>query len=250
VALDSSGYGPVTITKSIVLTAPRGVFAGISPSSGNAITVDTASPSDDVVLRNLVLRGNGASNGVVINQGNVEIENSSIARFSSRGVIAPAGTEQLSVSDTRIVNNGAVGIRAEGPDSGTTARRVSVDGCHFRNNVNGLLLVDNVRGDVEASRFFQNDFGLEVRAESGSPVAARAVVDRSKFTSNSFGVFTQTLGNAANVATAKLRHSTVAHNGTAFAAAGNGQVISFGDNAVTDNDSLGSGFNGGTIPLS
>jgi hypothetical protein len=250
VALDSSGYGPVTITKSIVLTAPRGVFAGISPSSGVAIQVDTASPSDDVVLRNLVLRGNGATHGVRIFQGNVAIENSSIARFSSFGVFAPTGAEELSVSDTHIANNDS-GIRADGPTSGAS-RRVSVDDCQFRNNGQaGLHLEHNVRGDIEASRFFQNgSFGLLVRAISATPVATRAVVDGSKFTSNGNAVGTQTDANVANVATTKLRRSTVAHNGTAFSALGNGQAISFGDNAVTDNDSLGSGFNGGTIPLS
>ena len=53
VALDSSGYGPVTITKAISLIAPKGVHAGISPSSGDAITV-AAGTSDHVVLRNLL----------------------------------------------------------------------------------------------------------------------------------------------------------------------------------------------------
>src|SRR5207247_4317585 len=54
VAIDSSGYGPVTIGKAISLIAPKGVHAGIAPSSGDAITI-SAGTGDQVVLRNLYL---------------------------------------------------------------------------------------------------------------------------------------------------------------------------------------------------
>jgi len=35
VVLDSGGYGPVTITQSLAITAPPGIYAGISVPSGN-----------------------------------------------------------------------------------------------------------------------------------------------------------------------------------------------------------------------
>src|SRR5215470_11754936 len=54
VILDSAGYGPVTITKSISITAPAGVYAGISVFSGNGITVNIQS-SDTVTLRGLTV---------------------------------------------------------------------------------------------------------------------------------------------------------------------------------------------------
>jgi hypothetical protein len=58
VALDSAGYGPVTITKSVTIVAPVGVHAAIAPSSGNAITV-SATATDQIVLRNLYLNSQG-----------------------------------------------------------------------------------------------------------------------------------------------------------------------------------------------
>ena len=87
VAVDSSGYGPVTITKAISLIAPKGVHAGISPSSGDAITI-AAGTGDKVVLRNLYLNGaNGAQNGVVYNSAaSVVVEDCVVANFANNGI--------------------------------------------------------------------------------------------------------------------------------------------------------------------
>lgn len=64
VAIDSGGYGAVTITKSVQLVAPVGVYAAISATTGNAITVGAGS-SDTVVLRGLTLNGLGTGiNGI------------------------------------------------------------------------------------------------------------------------------------------------------------------------------------------
>jgi hypothetical protein len=60
VALESAGYGPVTITKSVTIVAPAGVHAAIAPTSGAAITV-SAADSDHVVLRNLYLNSQGGT---------------------------------------------------------------------------------------------------------------------------------------------------------------------------------------------
>ena len=108
VAVDSSGYGAVTITKAIAIVAPRGVHAGISPSSGTAITVNAGS-SDDVTLRNLSLRSNGATTGVDYQAGgSLAIDDSTIANFSGTGVrvaVGPDATSQLIVSDTALRRN-------------------------------------------------------------------------------------------------------------------------------------------------
>ena len=42
IVLDSAGYGPVTITKSVSIIAPPGVYAGVSVFSGDGITVNGA----------------------------------------------------------------------------------------------------------------------------------------------------------------------------------------------------------------
>lgn len=52
VALDSGGYGPVTISKAVTIAAPAGIYAGISVFSGDGVTV-AAGASDAVTLRGL-----------------------------------------------------------------------------------------------------------------------------------------------------------------------------------------------------
>src|SRR6266540_418367 len=64
VALDSGGYGAVTISQAVTIVAAPGIQASISPASGAAITV-SAGPGDVVVLRNLYLNAQGAGNGIL-----------------------------------------------------------------------------------------------------------------------------------------------------------------------------------------
>jgi len=48
VAIDSAGYGPMTITQSVTIVAAPGVHAGISVFSGEGITVNVGS-NDNVI---------------------------------------------------------------------------------------------------------------------------------------------------------------------------------------------------------
>ena len=64
VALDSGGYGQVTINKSVTLTAPTGVYVAVTAqaAASNAIEVNAAGGfqgGDTVVLRGLTLTGLG-----------------------------------------------------------------------------------------------------------------------------------------------------------------------------------------------
>src|SRR6516162_8350922 len=52
-AIDSAGFGPITIKKAVIITSPDGVEAGIVASaSADAIDIN-AGPNDTVVLRGL-----------------------------------------------------------------------------------------------------------------------------------------------------------------------------------------------------
>src|SRR5512147_2027792 len=61
---DAGGYGAVTITKSVTITSPAGVYAGISVFGGDGVLVNGAGVV--VVLRGLVINGIGAFNGTGI----------------------------------------------------------------------------------------------------------------------------------------------------------------------------------------
>src|SRR5262249_36161028 len=60
-AIDSAGFGPISITQSVTITSPPGVEAGIvtTPSTD---TIDISGSNITVVLRGLTLEGNGTAN--------------------------------------------------------------------------------------------------------------------------------------------------------------------------------------------
>src|SRR6516165_1614419 len=58
-AIDSAGFGPITISKSVSITSPAGIEAGIVPTYGGSAITITAGPSDGVQLRGLTVDGAG-----------------------------------------------------------------------------------------------------------------------------------------------------------------------------------------------
>ena len=92
VILDTAGYGPFTINKSIKVIGPSGVYGGISVQGGAGATtgiVINAGNSDDITLRGLDITGVPGAVGPfpdigidIQNAGGVHIEKSSIGNFN------------------------------------------------------------------------------------------------------------------------------------------------------------------------
>src|SRR5579859_3447351 len=84
--LDPGGFGAVTITKSISITA-IGVEAGVLVSGTNGIVVN-AGPNDKVLLEGLDIEGLGTGlSGILINGGGkTTIRKCSIRNFTQNGV--------------------------------------------------------------------------------------------------------------------------------------------------------------------
>jgi hypothetical protein len=104
-AIDSAGFGPVTISHAVTITSPNGVEAGIAAAAGNyAVTVNAGS-SDVVVLSGLTLEGAAsASIGIVFNSGaEMEVVNCAIRNYTAIGIsIAPSAPASILVSNTVI----------------------------------------------------------------------------------------------------------------------------------------------------
>ena len=84
VILDTAGYGPMTITQSIKIIGPSGVYGGISVQAAgtDGLTIN-AGDNDVITLRGLDVTGLGGLNGInIINAGVVHIEKSTIGNFT------------------------------------------------------------------------------------------------------------------------------------------------------------------------
>ena len=147
VALDSGGYGSVTITQAVTIVAAPGIQASIAPTTGAAITV-IAGASDVVVLRNLYLNAQGANYGVrYLTGAALHIEQLVINGFTSIGIAMTkftADPSELYVADTVVRNGSSHGIylysdsvitnvsivraRVEDPDVVVAAERITAVG--------------------------------------------------------------------------------------------------------------------------
>ena len=103
-AIDSAGFGTITILHAVTITSPAGVEAGIVPVSGaDAITIN-ANYSDAVILQGLTIDGgSGGQNGITFNSGaSLTIKDSFIRNFSGTGIyFVPNVTQPLSSCRTR-----------------------------------------------------------------------------------------------------------------------------------------------------
>ncbi len=92
IVLDSAGYGPVTITKSVSITVPAGVYGGISVAgTSNATGVLVANTAINVVLRGLTIHSVGAADGIstygvrMTDGSTLTIENCVVSNFAQWG---------------------------------------------------------------------------------------------------------------------------------------------------------------------
>jgi hypothetical protein len=165
-ALDSSGYGSVTITGGITLNGGTGNTAGIVVGGVKGIVV-AAGPNDVVILRNLDLNGlypntNSGIYGIEFLSGKaLYIENSTIENFGSDAVhIAPTAGGFVTLKNDIMRNDGKNAVLAK---AGTAALQVLVEGCTIQGNGNGagIVSVGSTTGVViEDNVITSNTYGL------------------------------------------------------------------------------------------
>jgi hypothetical protein len=135
-AIDSAGFGPISIGKSVTITSPPGVEAGIVPTAGgDGIDITTAASTDTVVLRGLTLQGGGSGRFGILAEtgGNIEIVDCAIRGFSQQGI--QAGTNQSAQMSVAILNtlvaDTPIGIEIVAVSS---SMLVAMDGVKVNNN--------------------------------------------------------------------------------------------------------------------
>jgi len=187
IVLDSGGYGPVTITQSVSIIAPAGVYAGISAPSSSGVVIDASGIV--VVLRGLTINGElSGGYGVLLLRGaQLTIEECEIANMQVDGIGLVANDSTVTVKNTTVRNSLGAGVFAS---STAGVMRVSIINSVMVNNIDGFN-VSAVSGGATAlivtrSTLVGNNLdGFFVSAEPGA--SASAVSDGNTVTYSNVG---------------------------------------------------------------
>jgi hypothetical protein len=183
VVLDSGGYGPVVIAKSVSIVAPPGVYAGISVFGGRGI--DIQPPAARVRLTGLTITGFGSlgDTGIVVTAAaHVLLGRSTISGFLLGGAAMNvySGAGQLHVIDSTLHSN-SIDIVASDSSS------IVIERSRFQN---GMFISRGSRAAIVDSAFtFGFGVGLGVvTADAGTPGVS---IHRSVFVDNGAGLMAQ-----------------------------------------------------------
>jgi hypothetical protein len=159
IALDDAGYGPLTITGPLSITATEGAIITVQTNT-TGIIISTGAGTDVVTLRNLQIAGAaGSSNtrGIVVNQGRLVLQNSSLKSLTMALQVNSTKTDVIE-SDF-IANGTAISTTGQGidvnvsPPIGLTAVRIK-----------GGNVIDNTIA------YQMNDPGLDTNPNNGNRV--------------------------------------------------------------------------------
>jgi hypothetical protein len=247
-AIDSAGFGPVTITQSVTITSPAGVEAGIAVASGSfGITVNTASSSDVVSLHGLTIDGAGSGqNGIVFNNiGSLEIIDVVVRNFTNDGIeLIPLSNDDnysnILISNVVASHNGNAGIYYS-PQFQCFGMNAVIDHTVTTNNAFGMAFTsEDCANPTQRLNFTflaisnsvasnNSNTGMLFSALGPSMIAT---IDTSDINNN------QQVGiSAAGLASVLLKHSVINSNRTGVdnEITSPGKFNTYGDNAINSN---------------
>ena len=248
IAVDSGGYGPATIAQAVSITAPRGVQAGVTATSGNAITINTLS-SANVLLKNLSLTGAGATYGVNVQTvGSLVIDGCTTADFSLRGIsfLTSNSGARLLVIDSVVRRSFDAGIVIGSTNGRAMLDAVSIVDCSIGVDVVGtdVMIRNSIVAGANTSGFTAAPFARLVIANSiarGNAIGFEAYSSGVLVMSNCTAVDNYLYGVEARQTNTiiDIAGSTIAMNATGIAMSGGGTVNSRGNNTLESNTTDG-----------
>jgi hypothetical protein len=271
IVLDSAGYGPVTITQSVSIISPPGVYAGVSVLAGDGITINGAGVV--VTLKGHTVNGQGGNDGIIFQQGTrVTIDGCSVTGMAGAGISVTAAGGVASVVNTATTGNGGNGVEFIGTSRGSVVRShaddnsgdgifagngatVSVADSTASRNVNIGVHVNNTTAatttvSIDGLEATRNQAGVVVNSTTAG---GKSVVDatRSNLSENTVTGFQLSGLFAAGVAIASLTDSLVASNGNTgvsqFGPASPVWTLTVGGNRIVNTTGAGLVNNSGTL---
>jgi parallel beta-helix repeat protein len=211
IVLDSAGYGPVTVTKSVSIIAPQGIYGGITVFSGDGVKIN-AGASDIVVLRGLSINGQGGSRGIFFQAGaRLRVEDCIVSGMSVAGISHNAAGGEMVVLDTIVRDTGGSGIVVVGDLPSVVLEHVRSehgggDGFSFAPTAGSL----GARATIVDSMFTHNE-GKGIGAGTLVGATITIVVERSVMSYNGQDGFAATA--AAGSARVTLTRNAINDNG-------------------------------------
>jgi hypothetical protein len=256
--LDSGGFGPATITKSISLICDKTEAGIIGTSQGLGIA---GSPDIIVVISGVDFEGLGQSgspgqNGIIfVSGGALHVRHAKFRGFrSGYGIFfAPISNAQLMIDDVVVSeggcpctgNTGGIGIY---PAPGVTVQ-ASIFNTQSVNNLNAGLRIDTssvtgatVNAVVANSRFAHNGTGILVKSPAGTGAITLMLMDSVLALNNGYGLIVNGPG-----VTARAGNTTVTANGTGLLINGGATLSSYGTNQL-DGNTINGSFSSPLIP--
>ncbi|HWX43601.1 MAG TPA: right-handed parallel beta-helix repeat-containing protein, partial [Blastocatellia bacterium] len=228
------------VNKSVTIIASQGVYAGVSVSSGDGITIN-AGPSDVIILRGLTVNGVGGANGIVFNSGQtLFVERCNINGFTANGLNF-AGGGRLFARDSNIRNNVGSGITISG--SVQAVATASIDRVRLEANGTGLAVLDRAKASVRNSVGSGNTTGF---AAAPSTAPAEINIEKCLVANNNTGARAQ--GSGGGIGTLRISKSVIVENGLGLSAQPGGVLLSGGHNKLGGNTTDSSGTVGSYTP--
>jgi hypothetical protein len=223
IVLDSAGYGPVTVTKSVSIIAPAGIYAGISVFSGDGVAVNA--PGAIVVLRGLSINGQGGNNGIsLLAAARLRVESCVVSAMHVAGISHTAANAELIVQDTLVRDNVGSGIYLVAALGSLVLEHVQSE----HNGGNGVSFTAGAGSPgayarISESVLTHND-GDGIGADSIPGSTITLVVERSVISNNGVSGLRAAANGGSGIVTVK--HNTFNDNG------GNGISILTGAHAL------------------
>lgn len=240
VALDTAGYGSLTISKSIGVTAPAGITGFITTSGASNGMIINAGSTGTVSLRGLTINAvarTGNPRGVLVNSiGTLSVSNCTISGYAAGIDFTPqpqTSGATLIVTASTLRSHAASGILIA---SGATAPvGLTVEDCELASNATGVNVGSSSVSGLGHSVTMRNTLATG-NTTDGVVIAGpnnKAVLQDCTVSANGEGI-------RASASTAiKVDGCVVTNNTTGLALATGGTLLSRGNNTVEDNDTDG-----------
>ena len=165
IVVDSAGYGTVALTNSISIVAPPGVYAGITVSAGDGVSI--AGSGLTVKIRGLTLSGPLTSIGVRAETTNSSIEVTDCVFGTFGNAVFVYGMGNYLAATRLTIAGAASGLHVAGGAS------AAITGVNIRESLFAAIeFIGGATLDVSDSTFSRNNVGIVVSAPDSLPVRA------------------------------------------------------------------------------